>query len=73
MQSHLTCFSRNSIAVRVSQSRGCTFVIIAVTSLCSNITCESVPVSPPPFLFFIGVRGEPGNEAFHTCIMEPLQ
>ena len=40
-----------------------TFVIIAVTSMCRDITCESVPGSPLPFLFFVGARGEPGNEA----------
>ena len=27
------------------------------------ITCESIPGSPPPFRFFVGTRGEPGNEA----------
>ena len=26
-------------------------------------TCESMPGSPPPFLFFVRVRGEPGNKA----------
>ena len=40
-----------------------TFVIIAVTSLCCNITCELVPGSPPPFPFFFEARGEPGNKA----------
>ena len=25
--------------------------------------CESIPGSPPPFLFFVGAREEPGNEA----------
>ena len=25
--------------------------------------CESMPGTPPPFLFFVGARGEPGNEA----------
>jgi len=25
--------------------------------------CKSIPGSSPPFLFFVGARGEPGNEA----------
>ena len=40
-----------------------TTAIIAVTSSCRDITCESIPGSPPPFLFLVGARGEPGNEA----------
>ena len=35
----------------------------AVTSLCSDITGELIPGSPPPFWYFVGMRGEPGNEA----------
>ena len=27
-----------------------------------DITCKLVPGFPPPFLFFVGARGEPGNE-----------
>ena len=34
-----------------------------VISSCCNITCELVPGSPPPFLFIVRARGEPGNEA----------
>ena len=40
-----------------------TFAIIAVMSSCRDIMCESIPGSLPPFLFFVGARGEPGNEA----------
>ena len=46
-----------------------TFAIIAVTSSCRDIMCESIPGSPPPFLFFVGARGEPGNE---TMIQDHL-
>ena len=28
--------------------------------------CKPMPGSPPLFLFFVGVRGEPGNEANKT-------
>ena len=34
---------------------------------CHDITCDSVPGSPLPFLFFDGVRGEPGNEPSNLC------
>ena len=34
----------------------CKLAIIAVTSLCQDITCESIPDSPPPFLNFVGQR-----------------
>ena len=27
------------------------------------VDLASFPGSPPPFLFFVGARGEPGNEA----------
>ena len=37
--------------------------MVGAKALCHDITCESVPDSPPPFLFFVKVRGEPGNEA----------
>jgi len=37
--------------------------IFAVMSTCHDITCESIPGSPPPFLFFFGARGEPGRNA----------
>ena len=37
--------------------------MVSAKSSCRDITCESVPGSPPPFLFFVGARGEPGNEA----------
>ena len=30
---------------------------------CHDITCKSVPGSPPPFQFFGRVRGESGNKA----------
>ena len=40
-----------------------TFLIIAVMLSCCDITCKLVPGSIPPVLFFIGARGEPGNEA----------
>ena len=34
----------------------------AVTSSCSDITGELIPGSPPTFWYFVGMRGEPGNE-----------
>ena len=37
-----------------------TFAITAVT--CRDVTCESIPGSPHPFSFFVGARGEPGND-----------
>ena len=40
-----------------------TIIDIAVTSSCRGITCELIPGSPPPFLFSVGARREPGNEA----------
>ena len=40
-----------------------TVVIFAVTSSCCDITCKSVPDSPPPNLSVIRARGEPGNKA----------
>ena len=39
------------------------YLIVSAKSSCCDITCKSVPGSPPPFLFFVGARGEPGNEA----------
>ena len=39
------------------------YLIVSAKSSCRNITCESVPGSPPLFFFFVGARGEPGNEA----------
>ena len=36
--------------------------MVSTKLLCCNITCESIPGSPPPFLFFVGVRGEPRND-----------
>ena len=32
-------------------------------SLCRDIPCKLIPGSPPPSLFCIGARGEPGNDA----------
>ena len=49
-----------------------TFVIVAVTSSCCDITCETVPSSPPPFLFFVGAKGEPGNEVTVSLNYEAL-
>ena len=37
--------------------------MVSAKSSCRDITCESVPGSLPPFIFFVGARGEPGNEA----------
>ena len=39
------------------------YLMVSAKSSCRNITCELVPGSPPPFLFFVRARGEPGNEA----------
>ena len=36
--------------------------MVSAKLLCCNITCESIPGSSPPFLFFVGARGEPRNE-----------
>ena len=54
------------------------YLIISVKVSCRNITCESIPGCPPPFLFFVGAKGEPGNKAreevlhvyilFHTLV-----
>ena len=35
---------------------------------CHDIMCKSVPGSPPPFQFFSGARGEPGNEAMLSIL-----
>ena len=40
--------------------------MVSAKSSCRDITCESVPGSPPQFLFFVGARGDPGNEASTT-------
>ena len=40
--------------------------MVSAKSSCRDIMCESVPGSPPPFLFSVGARGEPGNEASIT-------
>ena len=37
--------------------------MVSSKASCHDITCESIPGSPLPFLFFVGARGEPGNEA----------
>ena len=42
------------------------YLMVSAKSSCRDITCESVPGSLPPFLFFVGARGEPGNEAMDT-------
>ena len=58
------CLNRAVVSLMKSQL---TFSYLFRT--CSNqpITwlhnCESIPGSPPPFLFLVGARGEPGNEA----------
>ena len=44
------------------------YLMVSAKSLCRDITCELVPGSPPPFLFFIGGRGEPGNEANYWLV-----
>ena len=33
------------------------YLMVSAKALCRNITCKSIPGSPPPFLFFIGARG----------------
>ena len=57
-------FSSNIVAQPITWLHNCVtmFAIIAVMSF-RDITCELIPGSPPPFLFFVGARGEPGNEA----------
>ena len=44
--------------------------MVSAKSSCRNITCELIPGSPPPFLLFIGVRREPGNEV--SCVPSGL-
>ena len=44
------------------------YIMVSVKSSCCDITCKSVPGSPPSFLFFIKVSGEPGNEAICVCL-----
>ena len=39
--------------------------MVSANVLC-DITCKSMPGSPPPFLFFVGAMGEPGKEANKT-------
>ena len=46
--------------------------MVSAKSLCRDITCESVPGSPPPFLFFVGVRGEPGERGYIERIEETI-
>ena len=41
--------------------------MVSAKSSCRDITCESVPGSLPLFIFFVGARGEPGNEANNTA------
>ena len=36
---------------------------------CHDIMCKLIPGSPPLFLFFIGVRGEPRNKATFVAYM----
>ena len=74
MQSQLSYFSSCS-SQPITWLHNCvtTFVIIAMTSTCRGITCESVPGSLPPFIFFVGARGEPGNKASTGQIAKFLQ
>ena len=37
--------------------------MVSAKASCHNIMCEFILGSPPPFLFFVRARGEPGNEA----------
>ena len=39
------------------------YLMVSAKTSCCDITCESIPGSPPPFLFFVVARGEPGNKA----------
>ena len=55
-------FFSNIIAQPIMWLHNC-ITTFAVTLLCRDIKCESIPGSPPPFLFFVGARGEPRNEA----------
>ena len=41
--------------------------MVSANVLCPDIVCKPMPGSPPLFLFFVGVRGEPGKEANKTC------
>lgn len=42
--------------------------ILSGKASCCDITYESIPGSPLPFVFFVGVRGEPGNGHGRICI-----
>ena len=41
------------------------FVLDQIANADTPHKLASFPGSPPPFLFFVGARGEPGNEATH--------
>ena len=49
------------------------YLMVSAKSLCCDIMRKSVPGSPHPFLFFGGVRGEPGNEARPTPLYVKCQ
>ena len=48
-------------------------IVCLVFVCCDDITFESVLGSPPPFLFFVEARGEPGNEASYILVKTLLQ
>ena len=56
--------------LRVSDVSG--YLMVSAKASCHDITCESIPGSPPPFLFCAGAREEPGNEAWNSIDGKPL-
>ena len=42
------------------------YLMVSAKVSCRDIMCKPMPGSPPPFLFFVGARGEPGNESNKT-------
>jgi len=71
-KSQLTFSVANTIAVRISPSRGYIIASRFLRHDFCNYCCDIyvphimykfIPGSPPPVLIFVGVRGEPENEA----------
>ena len=39
------------------------YLIVSAKASHCDFTCKSIPGFPPPFLFYVGARGEPGHKA----------
>ena len=49
------------------------YLVVSAKLSCCDIMCKSIPGSPPPILFVVWVRGEPGNEATQIVAMASVQ